>query len=211
MARKKKYSLQDSVDLLTISEGRNSPKSGEPGHTNLQHVGGREEQVGGRLLPKISNMTNAPIILNPATGQVASKKEHVERYLSSGKFPSKNQSNRAFDAMYEGGKETAGTFMDLQQAYSVLQYALNSDEGQAALGKLDGGSTREFFSVSVLDWSMNRTDCWKMYTASLNGGGMSDMTHLEDFKSVTVGIDRMAIQDGVHLQTLYPCATKVGD
>ena len=207
MARKKTYTLQDCVDLLNTSEGRASPKSGEPGHTIHQHVGGREEQVGGRLMPKLTSSASAPIIIDPS-GQVASKKDHVDIYVSAGLAASKTKGGAAFDTMFEPGKKAAGTFLDLQQAYSVLLYALNSTDGQAALGKLDGGSAREFFSTSVAGWSMARSDSHKMYTASLGAGGsdMSDMTHLADFSSVTVGIDRMAISDGVHLQTLYPCA-----
>lgn len=49
MPRKQTYTLEAAMALLVESEGRNSPKSGEPGHTLLQHVGGDDAKSGGRL------------------------------------------------------------------------------------------------------------------------------------------------------------------
>lgn len=205
MARKKIYALQDATDLIYNSEGRPSPKSGEPAHTLAQHVGGDDSKSGGRLKTAVQSSGAAPIIINPATGAMATKAQTVGIYTSAGLSPSKTQAGKAYDAAVTPGKDAAGAFLDIQQAASVLQYALNSPEGQAALGKLDGGSGREFFTVSVLDWSMPRNDCWKMWCAYMGAGGddMSDMTHLEDFKVVTVGIDKLD-PDLVHLQTFYP-------
>lgn len=46
MPRKQTYTLEAAMALLVESEGRNSPKSGEPGHTLLQHVGGDDAKSG---------------------------------------------------------------------------------------------------------------------------------------------------------------------
>jgi hypothetical protein len=193
------------MDLIIQSEGRASPKSGEPGHTLAQHVGGDDSKSGGRLMASVQSSASTPIIMNPATGAVAERKEMLEIYVSAGNFPSKTKAGKAYDDAFTAGKQAAGAFLDIQQAHSVLQYAMNSTEGQTALGNLDGGSAREFFTVSVLDWSMARQDCWKMWCAYVGAGGndKSDLTHLEDFKKVTVGIDKLG-GDEVHLQTFYP-------
>jgi hypothetical protein len=161
--------------------------------------------VGGRLKGSVNSSASAPIILDPS-GAIATKKDTLDIYVSAGLHPSKKKAGAAYDEAFTAGKATAGAFLDQQQAARCLQFALNSTVGQAALAKLDGGSAREFFSVSVLGLVIaGRTEARRMYHATLGAGGadLSDMTHLTDFTSVTVGLDRMT-PDGVHLQTMYP-------
>jgi hypothetical protein len=205
MPRKQNYTLDAAMAVLVQSEGRPSPKSNEPGHTLALHVGGDDTKSGGRLKASAQSSASAPIILNPATNTIATKEEHVEIYQQAGLYPSKNQSRKAYDAAFTAPKDAAGAFLDINQAASILQYALNSADGQNALGKLDGTSLREFFSVSVTGWTNGKADCRKMYCAYNGAGGddKSDLTHIADFMSVTVGIDKINA-GGIHLQTLYP-------
>lgn len=136
---------------------------------------------------------------------MATKQEHVQIYQGAGLHPSKTQSGKAYDASFTAPKDAAGAFLDIQQAAAILQDVLNSADGQTALGKLDGTSPREFASVSVTGWTNGKVDCRKMWCAYNGAGGadMSDLTHLEDFTSVTIGIDKINA-GGIHLQTLYP-------
>jgi hypothetical protein len=205
MPRKQIYTLEAAMDLLVHSEGRNSPKSGEPGHTIAMHVGGDESKSAGRLKASVISSESAPIIINPATGAIATKQDHVQIYQAAGLHPSKTQSGKAYDAAFTAPKDAAGAFLDINQAASILQYVLNSADGQTALGKLDGTSLREFFSMSVTGWTNGNADCRKMWCAYKGAGGddMSDVTHVADFTSVTIGIDKFN-PDGIHLQTLYP-------
>src|SRR3954469_5325338 len=125
MPRKQNYTVQAAMALLIQSEGRNSPKSGEPGHTLAQHVGGDDAKSGGRLKASVESSAATPIIINPTTGAIATKKEHIEIYAEAGLFPSKKQAGKEYDEAFTAPKDAAGAFFDLQQAASVLQYALN--------------------------------------------------------------------------------------
>jgi len=164
------------------------------------HVGFDEAKVGGRLWHQGTGTADAPIIMGE-TGGIVDRDTHLEVYQASGLAPSKNQAKKKFDAMWTMAKSNAGVFMDLQQAAKALRDALNSSAGQAALGALDGGSKREFFTAAVTGMG---AEARKMYTAHMDAlADKSDLTHVATFTEVTVGIDAMNM-GGVHLQTLYP-------
>jgi hypothetical protein len=227
MSRRRTYCYRDAYRLLRESEGRQSPKSGEPGHTIELHVGGREAQVGGRLRLQLAGKTiyamddqgriaekiyrpgtlAAPILIGPG-GVVASRGDSIEMYVEAGRYPSKNQARQAYDRVFTAPRSAAGAFLDQQQTARALQFALNTLEGQDALSALDSGSPRECFAVAIAGWTIaGRADARKMYFAATSSGpgDDSDLTHLRDFSRVFVGIDALST-DAVHLQTFYPIA-----
>lgn len=205
MPRRRIYSEAETLALMIASEGRNSPTSGQPGHTMQQHVGGSSAQTSSRLMASVSSSPGAPIIMGP-TGAMADKATTLAVYKSVTPGLSTNQAKQAYDSMFEAGKKNAGAFLDQQQAARALAYALNHADGQAALGRIDAGAQREFFPVAMGVWTIaGRVDARKMYCASLSTAlaPTSDIPHLEDFASVMVGLDKLD-PDSLHLQTFYP-------
>lgn len=205
MARRKIYTLEAANALIINSEGRNSPKSNQPGHSKLEHIGGTEAQAGGRLKQSLNSSSTTPIIINPATNAMADKADIMQRWISAGLQPNNKTAKQAYQNALPPPKKTAGAFLDETQASQILTYALNTAAGQQALGKLDAGSSRELFEVQVV--AVSSIPALKMYTASIGTGGadMSDVSHIGNFSKVMVILDNPGAND-VHLQTIYPIA-----
>lgn len=207
MPRRKMYSEAEAYALMQASENHNSPTSGQPGHTMKQHVGGTSAQTSNRLMASVSSVPGAPLIMGP-TGAMLDKASTLAVYKAKTPGLSTAAAKKAYDSMFEPGKKNVGAFLDQQQAARALAFALNHADGQTALGKIDAGSKREFFVVAMGAWTIaGRPDARKMYCASLSTAQdpTSDIPHMADFASVTVGLDALA-PDSLHLQTFYPMA-----
>lgn len=198
MARAKKYTKQDVSDILYASERRLSPVSGERGHALEKHVGVGGLQISDRLRGTLITTPTRPLIMDEF-GKVRPESEHRDIWRSLTPSATTKQLKQDFRTNIENFVSRSGSFIDLQQAIIVGKYALNSQEGQAALTELDQGvQDRVAVTVSMhkLEWVHG---AWKMNYASHG----NDITHEEDFSKAFMLIDKLA-SNQIHIQTFFP-------
>jgi hypothetical protein len=197
----RKYTLADVNEILTQSEGRNSPTSGEPGHTLHLHVGASGLQISDRLMGSVKSDATHPIIMGPG-GAIAPEATHRDIWKSLNPGLNTKGAKSAYDQNLDNSKSNSGAFIDRQQAIAVGRFMLNSAEGQTKLGELDGGANRASMKMTLSMLEMSWKDAWKMYFASGDGAG-GDITHLETFTQAFLLIDKLNANT-IHIQTLYP-------
>ena len=198
----KKYTKDDVIALLVLSEGRLSPKTHQPGHALAMHVTIGDLQLSDRLRATLPPpIPGRPILIDPS-GKVVDKAMHREIWKETNPGLNSKTANADFDRIFIGdsvGK--AGAFADLQQAGVLGKFAMNSPAGQTELAKLDARTADRVtieFSVANLH---NIDGEWKMRYVEKG----SDIPSMKTFTKVFMLVDLLD-PDMIHIQTFFPIA-----